>query len=109
MLINFQMPTIVGIWTFISMINITSEILKVKTSLFFYEQLKYHAKLSWAWKKVLYPQALMYTTVLPTKSDSDVVFIYKVIRGFELIDHLCINPICRIGLICKWSLDSRTL
>ena len=24
-------------------------------------------------------------------------FVYKVIRDLELIDHLCINPICRIG------------
>ena len=38
-------------------------------------------------------------TVLPTKSDSDIMFVYKVIRGLESIDHLCINPICRIGLI----------
>ena len=31
-------------------------------------------------------------TVLPTKSDSDVMFVYKVIRDLESIDHLCINP-----------------
>ena len=28
-------------------------------------------------------------------------FVYKVIRDLELIDHLCINPIHRIGLIHK--------
>ena len=28
-------------------------------------------------------------------------FVYKVIRDLESIDHLCINPICRIGLIHK--------
>ena len=28
-------------------------------------------------------------------------FVYKVIRDLESIDHLCINPICRIGLIQK--------
>ena len=28
-------------------------------------------------------------------------FAYKVIRALESIDHLCINPICRIGLIHK--------
>ena len=33
-------------------------------------------------------------------------FVYKVIRDLQLIDHLCINPICRIGLIHKWSIDS---
>ena len=33
-------------------------------------------------------------------------FVYKVIRDLESIDHLCINPIRRIGLIRKWSIDS---
>ena len=28
-------------------------------------------------------------------------FVYTVIRDLESIDHLCINPICRIGLIHK--------
>ena len=28
-------------------------------------------------------------------------FVYKVIRDLESIDHLCINPIRRIGLIHK--------
>ena len=28
-------------------------------------------------------------------------FVYKVIRDLESINHLCINPICRIGLILK--------
>ena len=43
----------------------------------------------------------MVPTVLPAKSDSDVMFVYKVIRDLESIDHLCINPIHRIGLIHK--------
>ena len=30
-------------------------------------------------------------TVLPAKSDSDVVFFCLVIRDLESIDHLCIN------------------
>ena len=34
-------------------------------------------------------------------------FVYKVIQDLESIYHLCINPICRIGLIHKWSIDSR--
>ena len=38
-------------------------------------------------------------TVMPAKSDSDVMFVYKDSRDFESIDHLCINPIRRIGLI----------
>ena len=33
-------------------------------------------------------------------------FIYKVIRDLESIDHLCINPIRRIGLIHELSFDS---
>ena len=38
-------------------------------------------------------------TILPAKSDSDVCFVYKVIRALESIYHLCINPILWIGLI----------
>ena len=48
----------------------------------------------------------MLVTVLPAKSDSDVMFVYKVIRDLESIYHLFINPIRRTGLIHKWSLDS---
>ena len=51
LLINVKMPTIVGILTFISMINTTSERLKTKNFfiywyLSFYEQLKFHAQFS---------------------------------------------------------------
>ena len=50
MLINVKMPTIVGILTFIY-------VYKHETSSFvgilvFYEQLKFHAQLSLAWKKL---------------------------------------------------------
>ena len=50
-LINVKMPTIVGILTFISMINTTFESLKAsKVFIFqhlsFYEQLQFHAQLS---------------------------------------------------------------
>ena len=38
-------------------------------------------------------------TVLPAKSDSYVMLVFKVIRDLESINHLCINPIRRIGLI----------
>ena len=34
-------------------------------------------------------------------------FVYKVIRDLQSIDDVCINPIRRIGLIHKWSADSR--
>ena len=56
MLINVKIPTIVGILTFISVINATSERLKARHFLFvgilvFYEQLKFRAQLSWAWQK----------------------------------------------------------
>ena len=51
MLINAKMPTIVGILTFISMVNTTSESLKARKGFIFYvfrfyEQLKFHAQLS---------------------------------------------------------------
>ena len=51
LLINVKMPTIVGILTFISRINSTSERLKARNLFIcqyfsFYEQLKFRAKLS---------------------------------------------------------------
>ena len=51
LLINVKMPTIVGILTFISMINTTSERLKARNFFIcqyfsFYEQLKFCAQLS---------------------------------------------------------------
>ena len=51
MLINIKMPTIVGILTFISMINNPSESLKARKIFIFqhfsfYEQLKFRAQLS---------------------------------------------------------------
>ena len=51
LLINVIMPTIAGILTFISMINVTSERLKARKVFIcgyfsFYEQLKFHAELS---------------------------------------------------------------
>ena len=52
LLINVKMPTIVGILTFISMINTTSERRNTRNFFIcFYEQLKFCAQLSWAWKK----------------------------------------------------------
>ena len=58
MLISVKMPTIVGILTLISMINTKSETLKAcKICIFhhftFYQQLKFHAQVSWAWKKLI--------------------------------------------------------
>ena len=40
-------------------------------------------------------------TVVPTKSDSGVMFCLQIYQDLESIDHLCINPILRIGLIHK--------
>ena len=56
LLINVKMPTTVGILTFISMINTTSERLKLRNFFTFryfsfYEELKFRTQLSWAWKK----------------------------------------------------------
>ena len=46
MLINVKMPTIVGILTFISMINTSSESMKARKVLIFQQQLKFYARLS---------------------------------------------------------------
>ena len=56
LLINVKMPTVVGILTFISRINdwllgFTSEISIDFGYFSTYEQIKFHAQLSWAWKK----------------------------------------------------------
>ena len=57
LLINVEMPTIVGILTFISMINTTSERLQARKVFIcpyfsFYQQLKFHAQLSCAPNKL---------------------------------------------------------
>ena len=59
------------------------------------------------------------STVVPANSDSGVVLCLQLLsktltRTFylswgESIDHLCINPILRIGLIHKWSIDYKSL
>ena len=48
-------------------------------------------------------------TVLPVKSDGDVMFCLQSYKGLRMIDHLCINSIHRIGLIPKCSIDSHAL
>ena len=68
-LINIKMPTNVGILTFISMINTTSECLKArKLSIFqhfsFYEQLKFHDQLSRARKKSYDSRIRKYFSIL---------------------------------------------
>ena len=56
MVINVKMPTIVSILTFISMINTAIKSLKARKVIIFqhssfYEQSKFRAQLSWAWKR----------------------------------------------------------
>ena len=59
------------------------------------------------------------STVVPANSDSDVVLCLQLLSKTltrtcylswgESIDHSCINPILRIGLIHKWSIDYKSL
>ena len=42
-----------------------------------------------------------HTTVLQAKSDSYFMFCLQSYGDLESVDHLCINPILRIGLIHK--------
>ena len=56
LLINVKMPTIVGILTFMSMINATFESFKARNIFVFRyfsfcQQVKLRTRLSWAWKK----------------------------------------------------------
>ena len=58
-------------------------------------------------------------TVVPTKSDSDIIFCLQLLsktltcthplRYHESIDHMYINPILWIGLIHKRSIDHKSL
>ena len=70
------------------------------------------SKFEYSISEVVYHTDLIWiTTVVPTKSDSDVILYLQLqsktlactlhlsIRGS--IDHLCINPIQRLGLIHK--------
>ena len=62
------MPTIVGILTFMSRLNSTSERLKARNFFIcryfsFYEQLKVSAQLSWAWQKFYNPGAWFYNSL----------------------------------------------
>ena len=64
-LINVKMPTIVGILTFISMINTTSERLKARNFFIcwyfsFYTRLKFGAQMSWVRNKKRYDSELPY-------------------------------------------------
>ena len=68
LLINVKMPTIVGILTFISMINTTSERLKARNFVIcryssFSEQLKFRAQLSWA-RKTFYNLGAWFWAIL---------------------------------------------
>ena len=59
------------------------------------------------------------TTVVPTKSDSGVIFclqllcknitLYTPLKLRESIDYLCINPILQIGLIHKRPIDYKLM
>ena len=53
---------------------------------------------------VTFNLSFAYSTVVPAKSGSDVMFCLQSIRDLESTGHLFINP---IGLIHKRSFDSR--
>ena len=69
--------------------------------------------------KIYFDKRINTCTVMPTKSDSDVILCLQLLSKtlactlhlswHESIDHLCINPILMIGLIHKWSIDHKTL
>ena len=45
------------------------------------------------------PGLVKVSTVLPAKSDSDAMFCLQSYQDLGSIDHMCINPIRRKGLI----------
>ena len=48
---------------------------------------------------ITFQDTISTATVQPAKSDSGVMFCLQSYQDLESIDHLCINPIHRIGLI----------
>ena len=79
----------------------------------------YRSRLNWhTCNNSKHEQDPLYT-VVPAKSDSDVIFCLQLLSKTlictfhlskrESIDHLCINPIRRIGLIHKCSIDYRSM
>ena len=90
LLINVEMPTMVGILILISRINFM---------------------LSWAeHEKCFISSRPGYAATTDHRSQTDLqscqprvtvasCFVYKIIRNLELIDHLCINPIHTTSII----------
>ena len=87
LLINVKMPTIVGILTFISRINDWLLWPKPEFSIDFgyfsnYEQLKFHAQLSWDWKKFYNLGTWTVTTAIRhSNSDFNLNFNENVSRN----------------------------
>ena len=84
MLINIKMPTIVGILTFISMINTTSESSEARIFLIFqhfsfYRELKFHVQLL-SMKKVLLPQGQVLYMSLYQSFSNDSILLNKSAR-----------------------------
>ena len=100
-LINVKMPTIVGILTFISMINTTPERLKARNFFIcqyfsFYEQFKFFAQLSWVWKKFYNLGAwLLYLNCRP-----DVLDCYCLCYCLCVSSSRCRGYICILWLWC---------
>ena len=111
LLINVKMPTIVGILTFISMINTTSERLKERNFFIcqyfsFYEQLKRCAQLIWAWTSFitsgpgppLFPELNIFMVLTISLSD---------ISTSNSANMICISDLRKRSLKCKMSSSTR--
>ena len=100
------MPTIVDILTFMSMINSTSERLKARNFFIcryfsFYEQLKFWAQLSWAWKKFynLGPD-LDFETQYPLRNTQSTAV--KISKIFDVLVIIICGRIHIIGWIVSF-------
>ena len=94
LLITVKMPTIVGILTFISRIRTSSERLKAWNNyifqhLSFYEQLKFHAQLRWAWKKFYYLRAGVVLDCIDSWSLPSLILISWL--NYCVVRYLCTN------------------
>ena len=104
LLINVKMPTIVGILTFISMINITSERLKARNfiCMYFslYDQLKFHAQLSWAWTFFYKLTSGPGTKHLKSDRENHVsVSLFQLILSYEVLTNNFLHQLIDLLLL----------
>ena len=104
MLINIKMPTIVGILTFMRGKIALSVYLSWKKAEYFYtyEHLKFHAQLSWAWKK-FYNHYSHFLRQSMTSKPNTYFLSDIMLKGFDHLQKAKKTFFCTITLKTSWS------